>query len=30
MAMYWVMINLAVSVVFMILINVFNKPKVRA
>jgi molybdate transport system permease protein len=30
MAFYWVMINLAVSVVFMILINVFNKPKVRA
>jgi molybdate transport system permease protein len=30
MAFYWVMINLAVSVVFMILINVFNKQKVRA
>ncbi len=29
MAFYWVMINLAVSVVFMVLINVFNKPKVR-
>jgi len=29
MAFYWVMINLAVSVVFMILINVFNKPNVR-
>ena len=29
MAFYWVMLNLAVSVVFMILINVFNKPNVR-
>ena len=29
MAFYWVMINLAVSVVFMVLINVFNQPKVR-
>ncbi|MDR0330256.1 MAG: molybdate ABC transporter permease subunit [Chitinispirillales bacterium] len=29
MAFYWVMINLAVSVVFMVLINIFNQPKVR-
>jgi molybdate transport system permease protein len=30
MAFFWVMINLAVSVVFMVLINVFNQPKVRS
>ncbi|MCL2260581.1 MAG: molybdate ABC transporter permease subunit [Fibromonadales bacterium] len=30
MAFYWVMINLAVSVVFMVVINVLNKPKVRS
>jgi molybdate transport system permease protein len=29
MALYWVLINLAVSVVFMVLINFFNQPKVR-
>jgi molybdate transport system permease protein len=30
MAFYWVMINLAVSVVFMVLINFFNKPEARS
>ncbi|MDR0320923.1 MAG: molybdate ABC transporter permease subunit [Treponema sp.] len=30
MAFFWVMINLAVSVVFMVLINVFNQPKDRS
>jgi molybdate transport system permease protein len=30
LAFFWVMINLAVSVVFMVLINVFNQPKVRS
>jgi molybdate transport system permease protein len=29
MAFFWVMINLAVSIVFMVLINFFNKPEVR-
>jgi molybdate transport system permease protein len=29
MAFYWVMINLAIAFVFMIFINVFNKPRVR-
>jgi len=29
MAFYWVMVNLCVSFLFMLLINVFNKPKVR-
>jgi len=28
-AMYWVVINLAVSLVFMMIINAFNKPQVR-
>jgi molybdate transport system permease protein len=29
LAFYWVMINLAVSVVFMVIINIFNQPRVR-
>jgi molybdate transport system permease protein len=29
MAFYWVMINLAIAFVFMILINILNKPRIR-
>ncbi|GBU26441.1 molybdenum transport system permease protein ModB [Fibrobacteria bacterium R8-3-H12] len=29
MALYWVLINLAIALVFMVLIEIFNKPRVR-